>query len=52
MPLGSYDVLIVMDWLEKNTVVLNSYGKTFTCLNDIGKNITNEIRLILCEFTF
>ena len=29
-PLGSYDMIIGMDWLEKYTVVLNCFDKTFT----------------------
>ena len=33
LPLGSYDVLICMDWLEKHRVVLNCFEKTFTCLD-------------------
>lgn len=38
LPLGSYDVLIGMDWLEKHRVVLNCFEKTFTCLNEEGEN--------------
>ena len=34
LPLGSYDVLIGMDWLEKNRVVLNCFEKIFTCLKE------------------
>ena len=37
LPLGSYDVLIGMDWLERHQVVLNCFQKTFTCLNDKGE---------------
>ena len=29
-PLGSYDMIIGMDWLEKYKVVLNCFDKTFT----------------------
>ena len=29
-PLGSYDMIIGMDWLEKNKVVLNYFSNTFT----------------------
>jgi len=36
LPLGSYDVLIGMDWLEKHHVILNCFEKTFTCLNEKG----------------
>ena len=40
LPLGSYDVLIGMDWLEKHKVVLNCFEKTFTCLDDKGEIVT------------
>jgi hypothetical protein len=30
IPLGSYDILIGMDWLEKHHVVLDFHNKTFT----------------------
>ena len=34
LPLGSYDLLIGMDWLEQHEVVLNCFAKTFTCVNN------------------
>jgi hypothetical protein len=37
IPLGSYDCLIGMDWLEKHHVVLDYYNKTITCLDEEGK---------------
>jgi hypothetical protein len=37
IPLGSYDCLIGMDWLENNHVVLDCYNKKIICLNDEGK---------------
>jgi hypothetical protein len=37
IPLGSYDCLIGMDWLEKHHVVLDCYNKTITCLDEEGK---------------
>jgi hypothetical protein len=37
IPLGSYDFLIGMDWLEKHHVVLDCYNKTITCLDEKGK---------------
>ena len=40
LPLGSYDVLIGMDWLKKHQVILNYYHKTFTCLNNEEERIT------------
>ena len=30
-PLGSYDLLIGMDWLEKHRFILNFYDKTLSC---------------------
>ena len=39
LPLGSYDLLIGMDWLEQHRVVLNCFDKTFTCINSDGKLI-------------
>ena len=40
LPLGSYDVLIGMDWLEKHKVVLNCFEKTFICLDDKEERVT------------
>ena len=37
LPLGSYNILIGMDWLEKHQVILNCFQKTFTCLNKEGE---------------
>ena len=37
IPLGSYDCLIGMDWLEKNHVFLECYNKTITCLDEEGQ---------------
>jgi hypothetical protein len=37
IPLGSYDCLIGMDWLEKHHVILDCYNKTITCLDEEGK---------------
>ena len=34
LPLGSYDVLIGMDWLEAHRVKLDCYNKTFERLNE------------------
>jgi hypothetical protein len=34
IPLGSYDCLTGMDWLEKHHVVLDCYNKTITCLDE------------------
>ena len=36
MPLGSYDCLIGMDWLDQHHVVLDSYKKSFNLLDEGG----------------
>jgi hypothetical protein len=36
LPLGSYDCLIGMDWLDQYHVVIDCYNKAFTCLDDEG----------------
>ena len=36
LPLGSYDMLIGMDWLEQRRVVLKCFDKTFTFVNNDG----------------
>ena len=36
LPLGSYDVLIGMDWLEAHRAKLHCYNKTFECLDEEG----------------
>jgi hypothetical protein len=36
IPLGSYDFLIGMDWLDKNHSILYCYNKAFTCLDEEG----------------
>jgi hypothetical protein len=37
LPLGSYDCLIGMDWLEKHHVFLDCYNKVVTCIDEEGK---------------
>jgi hypothetical protein len=36
IPLGSYDYLICMDWLEKHHVFLDCYNKKITFLGEAG----------------
>ena len=36
IPLGSYECLIGMDWLEKHHGVLDYYNKTITCIDEEG----------------
>jgi hypothetical protein len=40
IPLGSYDVVIGMDWLDTHHAVLDCNNKTFTCLDEEGKHNT------------
>ena len=36
LSLGSYDVHIVMDWLEAHRLKLDCYNKTFECMDEEG----------------
>jgi hypothetical protein len=36
LPLGSYDCLIGMDWLDQHHAILDCRNKTFTCLDEEG----------------
>ena len=36
LPIGSHDILIVMDWLEAHKVKLDCYNNTFECLDEEG----------------
>ena len=38
-PLGSYDLLIGMDWFEEHNFLLNCFNKTFTYIDNNGNNI-------------
>jgi hypothetical protein len=42
LPLGSYEIIIGNDWLEKNKVVLNCYEKSFVYKN--GNKISRTIQ--------
>ena len=37
LPLGSYDCLIEMDWLDQHNSLLYYHNKEFTCLYEEGK---------------
>ena len=39
LPLGSYDFLIGMDWLEAHRVKLNCYNKTFEWMDEEGSPV-------------
>ena len=36
-PLGSYEFLIGMDWLDQHHVILDCHNKEFNCLDEEGK---------------
>ena len=36
LPLGSYDILIGMDWLESHGVKIDYYNNTFECMDEEG----------------
>ena len=36
LPLGSYDILIGMDWLKVHRVKLDCYNKNFECMDEEG----------------
>jgi hypothetical protein len=40
LPLGSYDLLIGMDWLAAYKTKLDCYHKTLECVNEEGRKIT------------
>jgi hypothetical protein len=37
IPLGSYDILIGMDWLDMHHSILDFDNKNFTCFDEEGK---------------
>ena len=39
LPLGSYDVLIGMDWLESHSVKIDCYNNTFECMDEEGNPV-------------
>ena len=48
LPLGSYDVLIGMDWLESHGVKLDYYNKTFECMDEGHPRVVRGIpKLVL-----
>jgi hypothetical protein len=40
LPLGSYDCLIGMDWLDQHHALMDCRKKKFTCLNKEGNKVT------------
>ena len=51
--LGSYDVLIGMDWLEAHRVNIDCYNKTFECMDEEGNHSCKRHSTSdLCEADF
>ena len=47
--IGSYDVLIGMDWLEAHRVKLDCYNKTFECLDEeLNFKVVKGIPKVIC----
>ena len=42
LPLGSYDLLVSMDWLATHKAKLDCYHKTLECVNKEGQRITQR----------
>ena len=40
--LGSYDVLIGMEWLNTHWAILDCYNNTYTCLYEEGNIVTTK----------
>ena len=40
LPLGSYDILIGMDWLESHKTIINCLNKSFDCIDEEGNCLT------------
>jgi hypothetical protein len=38
-PLGSYDCLIGMDWLDQHHAIIDYHNKAFTCLDEEGNQM-------------
>ena len=50
-PLGSYHILIGMDWFEAHLVELDCYNKSFECIDDeqntsVVKGILKEVSIM------
>ena len=39
IPMGSYDILLGMGWLESHHAILDCHNKVLTCLDEDGKNL-------------
>ena len=54
LPLGSYDMIIGMDWLERNKVVLNYFSNTFTYIaeDQILRTVNGILKTGFCKTDF
>ena len=44
-PLGSYNILICMDWLENHRTKVDCYGKSLECISEEGEEkVLQEIK--------
>ena len=44
IPLGSYDVLIGMDWLDAHHAIVDCHNKNYTCLDE-ERNLVIHMQL-------
>ena len=53
-PLGFYDILIGMDWLESHHVKLHCYNKNFECMDEEGnpRVVSGIPKVIFCYAYF
>ena len=49
LPLGSYDILIEMDWLEVHRVQLDCYNKTFEYLDEGKPKVLKDISKVISK---
>ena len=47
LPLGSYDILIGIDWLESHRVNLDYYNKNFECMNEEGNLVVKGVSKVI-----
>ena len=52
LPLGAYDVLIGMDWLESHRLKLDCYNKTFECMDEEPNSGKRYSKGDFCEEDF
>jgi hypothetical protein len=48
-PLGSYDCLIGMDWLDQHHAIIYCHSKAFTCLDEEGnlRTVQGILRVVI-----